>query len=277
MAFAPEPYELDPPFDWPKEPFGMALRSGRLLATVVSKKTGRHVAVQLQCKRREGKRFRACELADAERVYIDVPKGDGGGAEIGCLHLAGKWAGKILPPWDADFDQPRLWSARRILDVALGRAEIEDAQAEILQGQLCLMCGRELTDPESIARNIGPECWRRASGLDAAGGKHQEPGAEQTTFAVEEIAEAMHGGATISAGATQVHSLEGYPEVASAAEQIKDVTREQLEAELKQTVLPPEAGEDTDALTAATPAVPDGLALLRAGDDPRTVLRQSFG
>lgn len=318
MAFRPEPYAL---VDGELAgSFGLALRSGRLVATVVSRKTGKHIAVQLRSKRREGKRFRACELAEAERVYIDTP-GEGTSREIGILHLAGKWAGKILPPWEQDFDAARVWAARRILDVAHGRAELADDQAEILQGELCLMCGRELTDPESIARNIGPECWKRATGLDAGGGEHQAPGAEQELFSEGSAEDGANGEAEVIANDKRHADIEKievtesktyaeaqalYAERAARGEvddpaafaerclappSIDDTVdelqgkvfdgagnevdvREQIEAELKQTVLPPEAGEDLDALPAEPPVVAEGMVLLRAGDDPRELLER---
>lgn len=48
----------------------------------------------------------------------------------------------------------------------LERARLEEALAGIAAGfakhPVCDRCGRHLTDPESIARGIGPECARVA-------------------------------------------------------------------------------------------------------------------
>jgi hypothetical protein len=315
MAFEPIAYELDHAAiaAGAGGSFSLALRTGRLVATVVSRKTGKHITIQLRAKRREGKRFRACELDVAQRIYVDVPSSDAsGGAEVGILHMSGKWDGKLLPPWGTDFDQARVWAARRVLDIATGRAATADEQAEILEGKICLLCGRDLTDPESIARNIGPECWRKATSSEPGSGQHQAPGTEQETFAIpseaeviardarnaeEEHAEAHMGRYPGDPDFDQVGREEegnaedgamGYPardveaEVDELAGKVSDENgrelseselRAEIEAELQQTVKPP-ASESVESLTEdlGGPTVDGDLVLLRAGEDPREVL-----
>lgn len=39
-----------------------------------------------------------------------------------------------------------------------------NGSVEVVESDNCGMCGRTLTDPESIARGIGPECFGRATG-----------------------------------------------------------------------------------------------------------------
>lgn len=283
--------------------FGMALRAGRLVATVVSRKTGKHITVQVRAKRRElrNRRFRLCEMEEAERLYLDTPRPDGGGTEVGCLHLSGKWAGSILPPWEKDFDEARLWAARRVLDVAHGRAPLADDQAEILQERECLVCGRELTDPESISRDIGPECWKRVSGLSAEQGEHQQP-FDAFLDLGEGNAEDGANGIEVSDGASAEEALEAFAESGGLAElqqfgaevrEERDVEEEvaelagrtfdergeeipeeqiraEIEAELQTTVPAEDDGQDLGA----TVSVDDGLVLLRAGDDPRELLEE---
>jgi uncharacterized protein DUF6011 len=303
VAFAPEPYLLDVDA-LADESMALALRSGRLVATVVSRKTGKHITIQLRAKVKAGRRFRACELAEADRIYIDVPSSAGAGAEVGALHLVGKWAGKILPPWGEDFDRARLWAARRVLDVAHGRALAVDDQAEILEGKICLMCGRDLTDPESIARNIGPDCWKRAAGAGEDTSRHQRRG-EQLQVEDEDLGEgnAEDGANGIADGASAGEALDAFADQGGLAElrqfgdQVRggrDVdaevdelqgkvfddageevdVRAEIEAELQQTTIKPTAGEDVDDLPAAPVEVPEGLVLLRAGEDPRELLAE---
>ena len=352
MAFSPIPYDVDAAALDETGSFGLALRSGRLVATVVSKKSGKHITVQLRAKRREGKRFRACDLDVAERIYLDVPGPNGSGSEIGVLHLVGKWSGRILPPWEADFDEARVWAARRILDVAHGRTQASDEKAEILEGKICLACGRELTEPESIARNIGPECWKRVTGLGAAAGEHQAPGEQLSGFTealasdharrerpteaeviandkrhadiekieveesksteeaealwaerrargeiqdpadfaqrvldFNELSESAEDGANgefdVPDGASAQEALDAVlPQLRELGDEVrreasKEEIRETIEAELQETIRPPAGEEPIEDLPPPPPVVPEGLVLLRAGDDPRRFLEES--
>ena len=34
---------------------------------------------------------------------------------------------------------------------------------------VCQKCGKKLTDPESMRRGYGPECWAQISGVEATG------------------------------------------------------------------------------------------------------------
>ena len=41
-------------------------------------------------------------------------------------------------------------------------AHTENQPAEIFRGSRCLVCGKKLTDPESLRLGVGPECHRRS-------------------------------------------------------------------------------------------------------------------
>lgn len=289
MAFVPVPYGIDHAALDAGGNFGLALGSGRLVATVVSQKSGKHITVQLRSKVKVKGRFRGCALADAERLFIDVPSQGGSGREIGQLHLAGRWAGKILPPWEEDFDEARVWAAKRVLDVAHGRAEVADDMATIVQGRECIMCGRELTDPESIARDIGPECWKRATGsIKDEHGTHQRPG-EQTSFPTEteviandkrhadiekievtedktfEEAEAVYESRRAAGAADDpVAFATGVVNGSKPTEE----TREQIEAELQQTVVEEPKPDEDLGFESDTDTQ---LFLVPADADPREV------
>lgn len=144
-------------------PFGQALRSGRLLATLKSKKTGAYVAMSFRCKAKvEGSKtaWKHSSFADADRIYIDTARSDDRTTPIACWHLTGKWRGLLMTPWGHDgFDPKRLWAAVKTIEVAAGRAPDEGEQYELMQGENCLICGRELTQDVSIERRIGAKCW----------------------------------------------------------------------------------------------------------------------
>lgn len=151
-------------------PEGMALASGRLVATVVSVKTGQHITIRLTCKRPpsgEEMRWRACEFEQAQRVFADIPRGTS--------LLAGESPGVYIPAESVfrttvGADPARIWAALFALKAAAGIKRSEEA--EILQQVNCLHCGRALTDPESITRGFGPDCYGKLTTS-----RHQRRGA----------------------------------------------------------------------------------------------------
>ena len=54
------------------------------------------------------------------------------------------------------------WFYREVIEGQRWPAE----QLEVWHEGRCGKCGRKLTVPESIARGIGPECWRQSGGGD---------------------------------------------------------------------------------------------------------------
>lgn len=47
-----------------------------------------------------------------------------------------------------------------------GRPTLGDRlrSARARHGHACRMCGTPITDPKSVARGVGPECWKKISG-----------------------------------------------------------------------------------------------------------------
>lgn len=137
---------------------------GRAAVTIRSRVTGAHVKVVFSARLREGERFiprnqvrgrvgigeaTVLEGRDPEREYPDN--------YVGRLYLdTGEWrAGR-------DADRARTWAAEAVIGYALGGGVYERTEF-FLQTQ-CSHCGRPLTDPESIQRLVGPECYGRATG-----------------------------------------------------------------------------------------------------------------
>lgn len=169
-------------------PEGMALAAGRLVATVVSLKTGQHITIRLTCKRPpegEERRWRVCSFSEAQRVFADIPRGTS--------LLAGESPGVYIPAEDVfretrGADKARVWAALFVLKAAAGMER--SAEAYVLQSVNCLHCGRALTDPESVTRGIGPDCYgkltkSRHQRRDATPGETiGTPAIEQTSLEV---------------------------------------------------------------------------------------------
>lgn len=148
---------------------GHALFMGRLVATMVSKKSGKQVTLQMKCKRKpEGaRRWELCTFPEADKVFIDRPRRDDegnvvDGQSVGSWSLTGQYGGTMISPYGQDtFDPELIWTAVKSIEIAAERAPVETDQYELLLGTHCLICGRELTEETSIRTNIGPVCRKK--------------------------------------------------------------------------------------------------------------------
>jgi hypothetical protein len=157
------PYPIHPQPDWLAElrqtPMGRCLLAGRLVATAVSPVDGRHITVRFSAKRPPDRaagesRWRVCDLLEATKVFVDVPGQDlAAGDKVGALDVR---RGVFFAD---NVDQRRVNAARYVLLSALGRLPGEKVQMSVA----CLFCGKPLTDPVSIARNIGPVCFGKTT------------------------------------------------------------------------------------------------------------------
>lgn len=130
---------------------GRMLAAGRLTATVTSKRTGQHITVSIKCCRNApdapyGQKWPTTSPAEATHVFLEAGKHD----KIGVIY----------PQRDryslyTGYDPAREYAAAMVLRYACG----EHFESEIVEADQCGCCGRKLTDPESIARGIGPECY----------------------------------------------------------------------------------------------------------------------
>lgn len=147
---------------------------GRARVTVTSKATGKHLTVMLACKRR-GADGRFISRARTEgRVGLKdaaVMFADGGdsawGGYVGRLDFTtGEWR------TPRSFTDPRgpqyAWAARRVFAWATGRDDGFEAQAEVALAAECAVCGRALTDPLSLERLVGPECFGKQTSSEHA-------------------------------------------------------------------------------------------------------------
>jgi hypothetical protein len=135
---------------------GRMLTAGRLTATVTSERTGQHVTIELVAKRKlDG--WKGAPLAEATHVFITVPSPEGWGDKVGTYNPGSQRL------YEADGADPaRVFAALQVMAYASGQPT--HPQARVLEASRCGRCGRELTDPVSIERGIGPECYGATTG-----------------------------------------------------------------------------------------------------------------
>lgn len=132
---------------------GRMLAAGGVTVTVTSKVTGEHITLKADCcaKAADGSWSRVT-LAEASHVFINRDKR---GQRVGTFYPR---SGDFYPAKGCT-DKGLLWAAKAVLAFALqGDAH---PQADFAEASCCGACNRKLTDPESIARGIGPECYGR--------------------------------------------------------------------------------------------------------------------
>jgi len=144
---------------------------GRAVVSVRSKKTGAHVTLCFVAKKKEadgrGYVSRATVegrigLGEASTVFVDDPTLEWPDGKVGAFHLdTGEWK----PTKDAD--PARVWAAERAFAWARGSFDLGE-KAEVFMELSCSFCGKPLTDPVSIERGVGPDCWGRHTGSKSA-------------------------------------------------------------------------------------------------------------
>lgn len=147
-----------------EHPIGLAFQAGKLVVTTRSLRSGEHITLRFRASAKVAGRWREMPYHLASHVFIDVPNTSDDGSfndKVGTLyppHSPMRWAGWLYP--DPNADATRLWTARKVLEVVVGQAHshVED-RYEMLLEAACLRCGLPLTDPESIQRGFGPDCY----------------------------------------------------------------------------------------------------------------------
>lgn len=130
---------------------GRMLAGGRLTVTITSKATNTHVTLRLRCARKDqsGVWSRA-DFADASHVFIE----DYDGQRVATYYPVG---GCVY--WNKKATVAARWSALALLRYLSGEYPMLPALAWIDSADFCGRCGQELTDPVSIERGYGPDCY----------------------------------------------------------------------------------------------------------------------
>lgn len=148
---------------------------GRAEITLRSYRTGEHVTLLFAAKAKgpDGRyisratRAGRVGLAESHKIDVTDPGLEWPDAKIGArLTGTGRWYGDTA-------DMARDWAARAILEYAFYNTNLAE-KAEVLLATRCAYCGKKLTDPVSVARGVGPECFGRATGSKRAAGRREE-------------------------------------------------------------------------------------------------------
>lgn len=129
---------------------GRMLTAGRLTVTMRSKRTGEHVTLTLEAMKK-AERWQHATLSEASHVFIKMGQGGYGSSKVGTFYPA---TGKLY------FDTPdKAWQFATLETLLSARVGVQETSTyELREADLCGKCGRELTDPVSIERGIGPTC-----------------------------------------------------------------------------------------------------------------------
>jgi hypothetical protein len=137
---------------------GRMLAAGRLTVTFTSLDTGEHITITTKSRKPdENGKWVACPLDEAKVIFFSVPNAGGGWDDKVGKFTYGK--GFVEQP---GADPARVYCAKQLVVFAEGRELPSGLRAQ--EEERCGKCGRALTDPVSIDRGIGPECYGQMTG-----------------------------------------------------------------------------------------------------------------
>lgn len=132
------------------------LAAGDVTVTLTSRKTGRHVTLRLVAKSPEGeRRWTRVPFALASHVFVE----DFDGEKVATFYPV---SGTLF--FSRHASEASQWAVKAVLRYCAGQFPGFTEVAEIAAADLCGKCGRPLSDPESIERGYGPDCWGAATG-----------------------------------------------------------------------------------------------------------------
>lgn len=148
---------------------GRMFAAGQLVATVLNTLSREHVTIKFRCiadnrdrqyDSNSTKNWIPCTYADATHVFVEVPSAGGEWADkIGTFYpRTGRWYR------DDKADMYREECAAVVAHWVEAHDGVKTLPFEVAEESRCGVCGRELTDPVSIGRGIGPECYGKLTG-----------------------------------------------------------------------------------------------------------------
>lgn len=152
---------------------GRMLSGGRLTATMLSKKSQRHVTLTMESKKKVGNKWEHVLFAEASHVFIKM--GQGG---YGSIKLATYYGPEAKPSLRGKlyFDTPdKAWryAVMETLRAAV-TGQQETDKYTITESHRCGVCGLELTNYTSIKLGIGPTCEEKWLGTSTSRSQHYQ-------------------------------------------------------------------------------------------------------
>lgn len=148
------------------------MEAGRVTVTFRSP-SGNHITLVAKSRGTdENGKWVSVPLAEAKVIFVEVPNETGFNDKVGKIT---RRAGFVADP---SADTARVYCAKALLAFLAG--EPTAPGLEIMEESRCGRCGRQLTDPVSIERGIGPECY------GAHTGSHHQVKGETATAAAPE-------------------------------------------------------------------------------------------
>jgi hypothetical protein len=140
--------------------------AGDVRVTVTERGGGDHITIRFKAildnREGEGRNWLRVPLNEATHVFIEVPNASGDWPDkIGVFYPR---TGKFFEDTNAD---PERIEAATLAARWLNEGEERKPRVgnhRLQEESYCGVCGRLLTDPESIDRGIGPECFGRQTG-----------------------------------------------------------------------------------------------------------------
>jgi len=135
-----------------------AFLGGKLRITVTSLKTGEHISINADAKvKSDNGKWVNARLTEATHLFFKDPNLDWQSSSVGTYYPQ---SGKFYT--DSKAGPVMHFVAQQLLTEATSGQH--HPQMEIRLGSHCLRCGAELSDPKSIDRSLGPECYGTVTG-----------------------------------------------------------------------------------------------------------------
>ncbi len=162
------------------------LSAGRVTVTFRSP-SGQHITILAKARgTNDAGKWIATPLAEAKVIFFEVPNDEGWNDKVGKYTRSRGFVA------DANADDARAYCAKQLLAYVTGQRTAPGL--EIAEEERCGKCGRQLTDPVSIARGIGPECYGASTGSqhETKTRTQQERVTEATTSGMQEQQERVN-------------------------------------------------------------------------------------